>query len=201
MCTAPWGQMCTHPPYLPNLFQDLRLEEDFQSCVWFQPSLSPNPVGSAAALQPVAAAVTVGGGPEQPADPKTTALPLASSMTLLVRKTRVPELLLQRPMHIMSIASTPTAMHAPHHVAVHHHDHHHQDPHHKPHLDHQSHQSHQARAQPHDRHSPSMLLYSSTITEVWDTAQHLVEKLDDDASVQVRLESVRLECGCQSGCR
>ena len=158
-------------------YQDLRLEEEFQSCVWFQPSLAP-------ARPPNAAPA----GPRRPSAledkvqhllPTVTAAGMASSMALLVRKTRVPELLLQRPLHTMSVATTPMAAHVP---SAHNSHHSRSLPHH---YQHRHHRHHHHNAAPAAVAMPSMR-YSATISDVWDTAQHLQDKLSLDSAVQVK---------------
>ena len=105
------------------------------------------------------------------ADPKPgfgSAAVSSNTLTLLVKRTRAPELLQHSPAHIMSILP-----HTPHPASG---------------ISHQQPGGHGRPSAPplHPPVHPGSIRQSSTITEVWDTAQQLEEKLDMHHSTQLR---------------
>ena len=135
---------------LPIHLQDLRLEENHDTCVWFQPSLA----------DPVALPSAGGGRPGS-----------GTSMALLVRRTRAPELLQEQPVHVVTMQQS----HGGHHYP--------QPP-----------SAAAAAAGSHARHHQDLsqssgdpaVRQSATVSEVWDAAQQLVDKLDTYLSAQLQ---------------
>ena len=137
---------------LPIHLQDLRLEENHDTCVWFQPSLA----------DPVALPSAGGGRPGSGS---------GTSMALLVRRSRAPELLQEQPVHVVTMQQPRGGHHYPQPpslaaAAAGSHARHHQD-------------LSQSSGDPAVRQS-------ATVSEVWDAAQQLVDKLDTYLSAQLQ---------------